>query len=91
MSSLEKLNEGQLISLPNRTNIRKIQPNKSTSNRNEVNVTELASTAIETATDKKKVTKKALSTKKTNPLDTKFLEEKPLLQYQDFTMSLFDL
>ena len=55
MSSLEKLNEGQLISLPNRTDIRKIQPNRSTSNRNEVNVTELASTAIETATDKKKV------------------------------------
>ena len=40
MSSLEKLNEGQLISLPNRTKIGKIQKNKSTSRYNEVNVTE---------------------------------------------------
>ena len=39
MSSLEKLNEGQLISLPNRTDIRKTQPNISASSHNEVNVT----------------------------------------------------
>ena len=68
MSSLEKLNEGQLISLPNRTDIRKIQPNKSTSNRNEVNVTELASTAIETATDKKKVVKENTYSQENEPI-----------------------
>ncbi len=39
MSSLEKLNEGQLISLPNRTDTRKLQPNSSISNRKEVDVT----------------------------------------------------
>ena len=68
MSSLEKLNEGQLISLPNRTDIRKIQRNRSTSSRNEVNVTELASTAIETATDKEKVAKKSTYNQENEPI-----------------------
>ena len=68
MSSLEKLNEGQLVSLPNRTDIRKIQRNRSTSSRNEVNVTELASTAIETATDKEKVVKKSTYTQENEPI-----------------------
>ncbi len=48
MSARETLNEGQLISLPNRVSCR-----------NNVNVTELASTAIEKATDQKKVTTKS--------------------------------
>ena len=68
MSSLEKLNEGQLVSLPNRTDIRKIQRNRSTSSRNEVNVTELASTAIETATDKEKVAKKSTYNQENEPI-----------------------
>ena len=38
LSSLEKLNEGQLISLPNQTVARKTKPNRSTSNRSKVNV-----------------------------------------------------
>ena len=70
MSSLEKLNEGQLISLPNRTKIRKIQKNKSTSRYNEVNVTELAYAAIDTATDNKR-TKKSTFDQENEPLDTK--------------------
>ena len=68
MSSLEKLNEGQLISLPNRVDTRKFQPNSSTSIRNEVNVTELASEAIETATNKKKVIKKTASKQENEPI-----------------------
>ena len=68
MSSLEKLNEGQLISLPNRTDIRKIQPNSSISIRKEVNVTELASTAIETAKVKKKVIKSTASEQENEPI-----------------------
>ena len=68
MSALEKLNEGQLISLPNRTDKRKFQLKNSTSNRNEVNVTELASTAIETATSKKKVIKKSTSEQENEPI-----------------------
>ena len=68
MSSLEKLNDGQLISLPNRTDKRKFQLNNSTSKRNEVNVTELASTAIETATSKKKVIKKSTSEQENEPI-----------------------
>ena len=68
MSSLEKLNDGQLISLPNRTDKRKFQLKNSTSNRNEVNVTELASTAIETATNKKKVIKKSTSEQENEPI-----------------------
>ena len=68
MSSLEKLNDGQLISLPNRTDKRKFQLKNSTSNRNEVNVTELASTAIETATSKKKVIKKSTSEQENEPI-----------------------
>ncbi len=68
MSSLEKLNEGQLISLPNRTDTRKLQPNSSISNRKEVNVTELASTAIETAEDKKKGIKKTASKQENEPI-----------------------
>ena len=68
MNSLEKLNEGQLISLPNRTDIRKIQPNRSTSSRNEVNVTELASTAIEMATDKKQATKNSTYNQESDPI-----------------------
>ena len=68
MSSLEKLNEGQLISLPNRTDIRKIQRNRSTSSRNELNVTELASTAIETATDKEKVAEKSTYNQVNEPI-----------------------
>ena len=68
MSSLEKLNEGQLISLPNRTNERKFQLNSSTSNRNVVNVTELASTAIETAASKKKVIKESGSEQENEPI-----------------------
>ena len=91
MSSLEKLNEGQLISLPNRTKIGKKQKNKSRSRYNEVNVTELANMAIDTANDNKKETKKSTFDQERNPLDTKFLEERPHLQYQGFTMSLFDL
>lgn len=68
MSSLEKLNDGQLISLPNRTDKRKFEQKNSTSNRNEVNVTELASTAIETATSKKKVIKKSTSEQENEPI-----------------------
>ena len=68
MSSLEKLNDGQLISLPNRTDKRKFQLKNSTSNSNEVNVTELASTAIETATSKKKVIKKSTSEQENEPI-----------------------
>ena len=68
MSSLEKLNDGQLISLPNRTDKRKFQLKNSTSNRNEVNVTELASTAIESATNKKKVIKKSTSEQENEPI-----------------------
>jgi len=68
MSSLEKLNDGQLISLPNRIDKRKFQLKNSTSNRNEVNVTELASTAIETATSKKKVIKKSTSEQENEPI-----------------------
>ena len=68
MSSLEQLNEGQLLSLPNRTDPRKTQPEKTTSNRNKVNVTELASSAIETATFKKKVTKKRYSNQENEPI-----------------------
>ena len=68
MSSLEKLNEGQLISLPNRTDIKKIQRNRSTSSRNELNVTELASTAIETATDKEKVAEKSTYNQVNEPI-----------------------
>ena len=68
MSSLEKLNEGQLISLPNRTKIGKIQKNKSTSRYNEVNVTELANAAIDTATDNKKETKKSTFDQENEPI-----------------------
>ena len=68
MNSLEKLNDGQLISLPNRTDKRKFQLKTITSNRNEVNVTELASTAIETATSKKKVIKKSTSEQENEPI-----------------------
>ena len=68
MSSLEKLNDGQLISLPNRTDKRKFQLKNSTSKRNEVNVTELASTAIESATNKKKVIKKSTSEQENEPI-----------------------
>ena len=68
MSSLEKLNDGQLISLPNRTDKRKFQLKNSTSNRNEVNVTELASTAIESAKNKKKVIKKSTSEQENEPI-----------------------
>ena len=68
MSSLEKLNEGQLVSLPKKTDIRKIQRNRSTSSRNEVNVKELASTAIETATDKEKVAKKSTYNQENEPI-----------------------
>ncbi|MDA9612697.1 LysM peptidoglycan-binding domain-containing protein [Paracoccaceae bacterium] len=68
MSSLEKLNDGQLISLPNRTDKRKFQLKNSTSKRNEVNVTELASTAIESATNKKKVTKNSTSEQENEPI-----------------------
>ena len=68
MSALEKLNEGQLISLPNRTIGIKKQQNISTSNGNEVNVTELAASAIETATDRKKVAKKSTSRIENEPI-----------------------
>ena len=68
MSSLEKLNDGQLISLPNRTDQSKFQLRNSTSKRNEVNVTELASTAIETATNKKKVVEKSTSEHEDEPI-----------------------
>ena len=68
MSSFEKLNDGQLISLPNRTDKRKFQLKNLTSNSNEVNVTELASTAIETATSKKKVIKKSTSEQENEPI-----------------------
>ena len=68
MSSLEKLNEGQLISLPNRIITKELQVNNPTSNRNEVNVTELASTAIETATNKKKVINKSALKQENEPI-----------------------
>ena len=68
LSSLEKLNEGQLISLPNQTVARKTKPNRSTSNRSKVNVTELASTAIEAATNKKTVIKKNASEQENEPV-----------------------
>ena len=59
MSSRETLNEGQLISLPNRVSSQTKKENPTTPSRNKVNVTELASTAIEEASDLKKVTKKS--------------------------------
>ena len=59
MSSRETLNEGQLISLPNRVSSQTIKENPTTPSQNNVNVTELASTAIEKATDQKKVTTKS--------------------------------
>ena len=59
MSSLETLNEGQLISLPNRVSSQTKKENPTTPSRDNVNVTELASTAIEKATDQKKVTTKS--------------------------------
>ncbi len=59
MSSRETLNEGQLISLPNRVSSQTKKENPTTPSRNNVNVTELASTAIEKATDQKKVTTKS--------------------------------
>ncbi len=68
MSSLEKLNEGQLISLPNRINTKELQVNNPTSDWNEVNVTELASTAIETATNKKKVINKSSLKQENDPI-----------------------
>ena len=68
MSSLEKLNEGQLISLPNLTVARNTKPNSSTSTRSTVNVTELASTAIETAPNKKTGIKKGTSKQENEPI-----------------------
>ena len=68
MSALEKLNEGKLISLPNRTVEINKQQNISNSNGNEVNVTELAASAIETAADRKKVTKKSTSRIENEPI-----------------------
>ena len=59
MSSRETLNEGQLISLPNRVSSQTKKENPTTPSQNNVNVTELASTAIEKATDQKKVTTKS--------------------------------
>ena len=59
MSSRETLNEGQLISLPNRVSSQTKKENPTTPSRNNVNVTELASNAIEKATDQKKVTTKS--------------------------------
>ena len=59
MSSREILNEGQLISLPNRVSSQTKKENPTTPSRNKFNVTELASTAIEEASDLKKVTKKS--------------------------------
>ena len=59
MSSRETLNEGQLISLPNRVSSQTKKENPTTPSRNNVNVKELASTAIEKATDQKKVTTKS--------------------------------
>ena len=59
MSSSETLNEGQLISLPNRVSSQTKKENPTTPSWNNVNVTELASTAIEKATDQKKVTTKS--------------------------------
>ncbi len=68
MSSLEKLNEGQLISLPNRIVSKEFQVDSPASNKNEVNVTELASTAIEKATDKNKVIKKRTLNQESEPI-----------------------
>ena len=59
MSSRETLNEGQLISLPNRVSSQTKKENPTTHSRNNVNVTELASSAIDKATDLKKVTTKS--------------------------------
>ena len=59
MSSRETLNEGQLISLPNRVSSQTKKENPTMPSRNNVNITELASTAIEKATDQKKVTTKS--------------------------------
>ena len=59
MSSRETLNEGQLISLPNRVSSQTKKENPTTPSRNNVNVTELASSAIDKATDLKKVTTKS--------------------------------
>ena len=57
-----------LYTSPSPRDIRKIQRNRSTSSRNEVNVTELASTAIETATDKEKVAKKSTYNQENEPI-----------------------
>ena len=59
MSSRETLNEGQLISLPNRVSSQTKKENPTMPSRNNVDVTELTSTAIEKASDLKKVTKKS--------------------------------
>jgi murein DD-endopeptidase MepM/ murein hydrolase activator NlpD len=53
MSSREKLNEGQLISLPNRIGEKNNLKKPTNLDSRQVNVRELASTAIENATDRK--------------------------------------
>ena len=90
MSSRETLNEGQLISLPNRVSSQTKKENPTTPSRNNVNVTELASTAIEKATDQK-VTTKSNPKLENEPSDIKFLEEKLHLQYQDYITFPLDL
>jgi len=68
MSPRETLNEGQLISLPNRVSSQTKKENQMTPSRNKVNVTELASTAIEKADDLKKVTTKSNSNLENEPI-----------------------
>ena len=68
MSSLERLNEGQLISLPNRVVSKEFQLNSPPSNKKEISVTELASTAIKNATNKNKVINKGTLKQENEPI-----------------------
>ncbi len=68
MSPLEKLNDGQLISLPNRPLIRNLNKNNAALKSKDVNVTELASAAIEMASDKKRVTDQSTTGQTNEPI-----------------------
>ena len=68
MSPLEKLNDGQLISLPNRPLVRNLNKNNTALKSKDVNVTELASAAIEMASDKKRVTDEGTTAQTNEPI-----------------------
>ena len=89
MSSRETLNEGQLISLPNRVSSQTKKENPTTPSRNNVNVTELASSAIDKATDQK--TTKSNPKLENEPIRHKVSRGELLSLYQDYTTFPFDL